>query len=1436
MIRKRRFEKIKATNTKILLLAFLTMICLSNLIFAHDQGRDTDIYNVDIDNNILSTFKICETDHENCLFKIIDFNDIATLADPEQIIQLLQQTNICEKWHEEIENWFIEHGHGSRSQGIKWTHPSNLHATPYPNRVELEWSPVFPHCQMSLEYANGLVAIFGEFIGISTLWDLIKEFAGMQWGISGYRVFRAEGEDEPTLIHTYIVPDLPPLWVLWLLEIFGITFHPSFTDFNVEHGSTYTYFVKPICRPFVHEGCNPAPPHTGSESNHVTLVVEDSINPPQNLQVDVLAHDSLYITWEAPATGTVTHYELIRSGVRVGGNITTTQFTDTDGPYFNPVYRVRAALSNPQGFSGWSNPVRVEEWATPQRPSNWDTPFAGTQSNPYLINDLNNLRWLSERGIDWYIDANTQVHFKQTADIYALESIYWNNGNGFLPIGHGETAAAASFIGVYDGDGFIIQSLFINNAFGLENVGMFNTLSNSTIKNLNLEHINIAGTNANTGAVAGQAINNSSLENINTSGFLSGLYAGGIVGALLNSTITNCSSSISPQRLSNSYIGGIASWAVNSIIDGSSSSASVEIVNASDTIGNTQTLGGIVADIENSTISNSFSTGNFSTGSRPIGGIVATARNNSLIENCYSTGSVSTSGFFVLGEAGGIAGTLSDSNVINSRSSGNIFASSAGGIVGESTGSSFVGNSFSTGDITGEKVGGIVGSATNLQVSSCYSTGTINFTGGLLLDGAGGIVGYASSSYFNHNYSTGLISAGTSQVAHVGGIAGLSYSSTFFGCYFTGSIQGRNGVGGIVGDANSYTWIRDCYSTGSIAGNRRIGGIAGRLQTNSSVSDCFVFGNVLGDGNSVFAGGIAGEVLTNSTVAFSYMAGNMNNQRSGALVGRINDGTTINSFWDFESSGVSFAFFEQNGSNTIQDNHGRNSATMKTSSNYINNNWDFEWVWTIDTDLNNGYPFLKTIPVTTPSTFFGPRNLTKSFNNGAVTLTWEAPLSGNVTEYRVFRNGVMVANLNNLVFTDQDVPLDNYYFYGVRAIYSNGESGTAEIIVNLLLNNPPTQLYATIGNAIVTLSWEAPVFDTPQNLIGYAIYRNNVQLIEIDDILTYTDTGLINGTTYNYYVTALYTNPNGESAASNTVLATPRFIITEFPYIQDFSITPPVFWTRATGFLTSLFVLDPISSTNWNNLRHWTIGNFLNNSSHQNGSAARFQFWYESESWGTITPSRYWLISPEIVLTEGNDYVLSFDIALESNVGANDIFAVVLAIDGILWSSDYTLARWDNSGSYRSLNQISRTGENISITIPSQYTGTIKIGFYGEARGLNFNYLYVDNVRLEQNSSNDNDIVTIPNKTELLPNYPNPFNPETNIRFNTTKAGYVKIDVYNIRGQKVKTLLNEYVGIGNHNVVWNGTNDNGQNVSSGVYLYRLQTDDFTSTRRMVLLK
>ena len=103
--------------------------------------------------------------------------------------------------------------------------------------------------------------------------------------------------------------------------------------------------------------------------------------------------------------------------------------------------------------------------------------------------------------------------------------------------------------------------------------------------------------------------------------------------------------------------------------------------------------------------------------------------------------------------------------------------------------------------------------------------------------------------------------------------------------------------------------------------------------------------------------------------------------------------------------------------------------------------------------------------------------------------------------------------------------------------------------------------------------------------------------------------------------------------------------------------------------------------------------------------------------------------------------------------------------------------------------------------------------------------------------SEDDEVVPVA-QTGLLSNFPNPFNPSTTIRFEVEGSRFVNIEVFNIRGQRVRTLLDGSLefGAGRHSVEWDGTDDGGRSVGSGVYLYRMTAGEYSATKRMVLMK
>jgi hypothetical protein len=95
---------------------------------------------------------------------------------------------------------------------------------------------------------------------------------------------------------------------------------------------------------------------------------------------------------------------------------------------------------------------------------------------------------------------------------------------------------------------------------------------------------------------------------------------------------------------------------------------------------------------------------------------------------------------------------------------------------------------------------------------------------------------------------------------------------------------------------------------------------------------------------------------------------------------------------------------------------------------------------------------------------------------------------------------------------------------------------------------------------------------------------------------------------------------------------------------------------------------------------------------------------------------------------------------------------------------------------------------------------------------------------------------SLPRRFAIAQNYPNPFNPVTEIRYELPRASEVSLNVYNLLGQKVRTLVSGYQSAGRYHVEWQGDNAAGIPVSSGVYIYRFEAGDYQRTLKMILMK
>lgn len=412
--------------------------------------------------------------------------------------------------------------------------------------------------------------------------------------------------------------------------------------------------------------------------------------------------------------------------------------------------------------------------------------------------------------------------YVQTSNIDATNTMYWNGGNGFIPIGAIEypNTIYSTFCGKYDGNGYSIYNLQIslNNNY-YYGIGIFGLIGGAEVENLNLVNISInvdsSYGDASVGTLIGRHLGDEEciINNINVQGIIRGPNIGGIGGSFERVKINNCSSEVDISCIN--YAGGI--------------------------IGNI----------------------NF----------------ESTVENCTSTGMIEGQGFNI----GGIVGNCFYTEIINCTSSVNIIANEyIGGIVGNANYSSINNCLCYSENITGSyMVGGIVGYIYNYDmgyITNCTFSGNIN-TSGSYLSNIGGIVGWGSFLELTDCLSTGNITIQSEGYNSVGGICGRGYINKISYCISTMLISNDYYIfqlGGIVGYLGwnflEFTELSNCSYNGNLKGNI-VGGIVGDFDiSNSTISNCSSRGEIE---SNVIGGGIIGDCSDTVTIINSTFEGNV---------------------------------------------------------------------------------------------------------------------------------------------------------------------------------------------------------------------------------------------------------------------------------------------------------------------------------------------------------------------------------------------------------------------------------------------------------------------------------------------------------------------------------------------------------------------------------
>ena len=472
----------------------------------------------------------------------------------------------------------------------------------------------------------------------------------------------------------------------------------------------------------------------------------------------------------------------------------------------------------------------------------------------------------------------------------------------------------------------------------------------------------------------------------------------------------------------------------------------------------------------------------------------------------------------------------------------------------------------------------------------------------------------------------------------------------------------------------------------------------------------------------------------------------------------------------------------------------------------------------------------------------------------------------------------------------------------------------------------PRNLTGTPGNSEITLSWDAPNPPSRNSLVSlennasrnsrttlssYKVYKNGQEVMLLPATqTTFTDYEVINGIPYTYFITAIYSNPEGESNSSNHIYLAPDGPVLNPPSSLLASVTNNVNvtlnWYRGQLALNESFETATLSH-NWINLdsngddNKWEITNINPKEGYQSIMSRSRDI-----TGAPLTPNN-WLISPSFTVTTNT--FLNYWIGAESQTNFAENYLLLISINGsssanfetILVNEVLTSGTWQRRSvdlsAYNgmnvniafvhnnSTNQSALKLDGVQVVQPStnyvrntnnrvigrRNIENIKnnertlLGFKVYRNGQELTqvsastFTYIDqnlphgdfeymitavystgesspgNVQVINITTIDDESV-LPLVTQLKGNYPNPFNPETTISFDLAKDSKVVIDIFNIKGQKVTTLAKDDFKAGQHNLIWNGTDQNGRNVSSGVYFYKMSTENYNSINKMILMK
>ena len=346
--------------------------------------------------------------------------------------------------------------------------------------------------------------------------------------------------------------------------------------------------------------------------------------------------------------------------------------------------------------------------------------------------------------------------------------------------------------------------------------------------------------------------------------------------------------------------------------------------------------------------------------------------------------------------------------------------------------------------------------------------------------------------------------------------------------------------------------------------------------------------------------------------------------------------------------------------------------------------------------------------------------------------------------------------------------------------------------------NAPTNLTAAaVSSSQINLAWT----DNSSDETGFKIERSNdgTNFTQIDvvgaNVSTYSNTGLAASTTYYYRVCAY--NSSGNSGYTSVANATTQ------------SSGGPVDNTAtndlaAAGTITGSYINTQVNDNSYESIREILSG----------GKPAN-RYSYLEHKW-TINVS-------------GGTSVTFYLKAYKTANADRDDFIFAYSTDNINYSNMLAVTKTSDDGLYQ------------TYSLPNTLSGTVYIRVVDTDRTAgktSLDNIYIDHMFIRSDSGLPKHAgsANVPRQFELLPNYPNPFNPVTHIQYILPVQSSVKLSIYNSLGQEVRTLVDDLQHAGIYSIVWDGCDQSGQKLSSGIYFYSLRTSGFVAVKKMIMLK